>query len=170
MLIASFFGIGIGLLLAKMEWKIYTLFPILLFFIVSVVVFFKIDIGFSSQELIYFRNTPIERDLYIPLYVIAPFLYIFSAVVFVPLGQMLGRFLNQLPPLYGYIWDIVGSILGIVVFTFVSIAGLSPLYWFMISAVVYIVILAVNRSRFRFAAIILIFVCGLVYLISQNTI
>lgn len=47
-------------------------------------------------------------------------------LVFVPLGQLLGRALDELPPSRSYMWDLTGSIVGVIGCSLTAFLGLSP--------------------------------------------
>ena len=58
-------------------------------------------------------------------------LFITVAVIFVPLGKQIGASLKAVnPQLQGYIINILGSLVGVLVFTAVSFLGLRPWWWF----------------------------------------
>jgi SAM-dependent methyltransferase len=63
-------------------------------------------------------------------------MFAFTTMVFVPLGQRLGRLLRAMPPLRAYGWDIFGSLVGIATITTLSFCSLPPVFWFLAFVVV----------------------------------
>jgi len=55
-----------------------------------------------------------------------------NTAAFVPLGQMLGRAFDQLPPIRAYSVNVTGAILGIGAFALFSVIGLPPTVWFLV--------------------------------------
>jgi len=55
--------------------------------------------------------------------------FVWVAVLFFPLGVLLGRWFGMLAPLRAYLVNIVGSLLGTLLFTLVSFSGLGPDVW-----------------------------------------
>ena len=60
---------------------------------------------------------------------------LFTALVFVPIGQLCGRLLDRLPQLQAYGWNLVGSLGGVVLMFVVSYLWTPPLVWFVLAAV-----------------------------------
>jgi hypothetical protein len=55
-----------------------------------------------------------------------------NTAAFVPLGQMLGKAFDQLPPIRAYSVNVFGAILGIAAFALFSLLGLPPAIWFLV--------------------------------------
>ena len=77
--------------------------------------------------------------------------YIMSSFTFVPLGQIIGKrlkiFQSQRKPLMGYVYDLVGSILGVILFALTNVSGIFPVYWFAILFSVGIILLLSRKKR-----------------------
>ena len=56
--------------------------------------------------------------------------FVLTVFLFVPLGQVTGRWMGGLPPLSAYIANLAGSLCGILAFSGVSYLNLSPGWWF----------------------------------------
>jgi spermidine synthase len=130
-LIAAFLGLGIGCLLSEFKFKLMNLFPFLLLVIVLVVFGFKfveVSTGLMQGELL--------RGFYaakgVNFIFIITILFAFISLFFVPLGQQLGVSLKLLSPLTAYSINILGSIFGVVVFSYVSYLMINPFFWFLL--------------------------------------
>jgi spermidine synthase len=62
--------------------------------------------------------------------------FIVGTITFIPLGQLLAERLNTFQKissnLWGYSWNLLGSLLGVIVFSFISFLGLFPFVWFSV--------------------------------------
>ncbi|MGO9864623.1 MAG: hypothetical protein ACLPLR_13505 [Terriglobales bacterium] len=83
-------------------------------------------------------------------------LLFFITYIFIPIGQTVSRQIELAPrPLYGYSWNLAGSLAGILAFFAVSWMALPPVLWFT-AVLVAMALLQSNRNdRVRIAAAIL---------------
>jgi len=134
-LLASFLGIGLGILQARRTVDLQAVFPLVLAVIVVVVSVFKLEIRVTSSQVIFFRDTEVTTQG-IEAFFLLPLVFLLVVVLFVPLGQTLGRLLVAVrPPLLAYTIDVVGSIAGSALFAAISFLGAPPGVWFAIGAV-----------------------------------
>jgi hypothetical protein len=134
-LIATFLGMGVGLVRAESARKLkWISLPATLLLLGAVGVFSaaRIAVPNDKREFIWgiFGNTDSGRS--IPLLVVVAVLFALIALFFVPLGALLGEQFAKLPPLRAYAADIVGSLLGILAFGLLSALGEPPIVWFAI--------------------------------------
>ena len=142
-LIASFLGLGLGCANHTTEKIFYRHFPWLITSLCLV-------IAFSSFLGITFLPFPIGDYLIVgdvtggfnystlanKVLAMGKFLAVVSLLfglcvgVFLGLGQKLGQTLGGFSPLKAYTVNIAGSVTGVLVFSSISFAGWSPLYWF----------------------------------------
>lgn len=134
-LIASFLGIGVGVLSARRTHLLLPYFPALLVLFVLAVGLFRFDLNIESPESLYFGSVPGGRNQTDP-YFLVPLFFLFIVGLSVPLAQELGRLFQRLPPLRAYFFDIIGSLLGILAFSANSLLGTAPPVWFAVLAVV----------------------------------
>jgi len=136
-LLASFFGIGLGCLLADRREQLFGFFP---WFLLAMVLLAatRINISWSSSGAIYFQCCRPGNFSTVPLWAVVPLLFPLVALVFVGPAQKLGRLFQAIPPLQAYTWDIVGSLAGIAAFGLCSFLGTGPLVWFAIAAAAYL--------------------------------
>lgn len=97
-----------------------------------------IDVGGQgSPQLIYFGTEYRARDIstfVVPIEVVAATFFALIAIVFVGLGQVMGRTFNRVDNrVAAYTVNIAGSLAGIVAFALASWFRTSPLVWFTIA-------------------------------------
>jgi len=132
-LIAAFLGLGLGAMLARRRRQLIRYQPLLLLGLVLVAVFFQRyvkTLNTSGGDSFY---TDWWREAKIALLLVEclAFFFVLITVVFIPLGQKIGRDMATVsPPLKAYTINILGSLAGVVTFTFVSIFELPPWCWF----------------------------------------
>lgn len=146
-LLASFLGMSCGCLAAKKrrDWLHY--FPLIaLTTIVAAFATtaayrywsgFAVDVGSqnSPQEVFFgteYRNPDVARFV-VPIEAIAGLFFILAALMFVGLGQVLGRAFDAYPNrVLGYTLNIGGSIAGILGFSALAFLQAPPAVWFLI--------------------------------------
>ncbi|MGH9140193.1 MAG: spermidine synthase, partial [Vicinamibacterales bacterium] len=146
-LLAAFLGISVGCLAAARRRNlIETVVPTLLLgmtlacLVLYVYTHFSaimIDVGGQgSPQQIFFGTEYRARDLtrfVIPLEAVAGLFFVFIALAFVGLGQVMGRGFNLLPDrMTAYTVNIAGSLAGIAGFALVSYLRAPPSVWFAI--------------------------------------
>ena len=136
-LIGAFLGLGVGALRARGKpfmvlWPISLLTVIGLSWAMSGVAFTANNVS-EHLWLLYDdlgTDAPVLEGIRVPLVV----LFLLSSLTFVPLGQFVGTrleiFRERSSALWGYGFDLGGSLLGVIAFTAVSSAGLRPIAWF----------------------------------------
>jgi len=138
-LLSAFLGLGLGSLRAKRRSLLWA-WPVGLVALVAAVaalsrVVFTQSSGAEHLWLLYYdldRSAPVVNDVRIPIVAV----FVLSAACFVPLGQFvaarLDLFRERSGAVWGYAWDVVGSILGVVAFAVLSFSGAFPAIWFAI--------------------------------------
>ena len=157
-LISAFLGLGIGALLAagrSLRW----LWPVSLLILVTVSVALG-RVAFTQESaseflwLLYFdlpEDAPLVHGVRPPILL----LFVLTAVTFIPLGQIVARrlqvFRQRSSALWGYAWDLGGSLTGVAGFAVFSFLRTPPTVWFgaflVLGAVVF---LASRWSRWIF--------------------
>ena len=146
-LIASFLGMSCGCLASRHGSKWLALFPVLALttFAVARLIMalysywggLAIDVGgqASPQEVFFgaeFRNPDLAQFV-VPIEAIAALFFVLITLMFVGLGQTLGRAFDAYPNrVVGYSLNIGGSLAGIVGFSLLSFAQAPPAIWFAI--------------------------------------
>lgn len=165
LLMASFLGIGLGILLGRRGWSPGVApFALLLFAVVAIVYKFKLNIQIRDQNELFFGLTDASANTdYFALLLLVVLVTSLMAALALPLGPLL----KSMRPLRAYAIDIGGSMAGIAGFTALSAAGTNPLLWFGVATVL-LVMLELGRgvrawSLGAFAAI-----GATIFLVSTN--
>ena len=149
-LIASFFGIGFGMVLGKPSIVIKRLFPLIAASLLLLITFASplglthvIPPGGSYQMWGAEFSQPTGGHL-VALWVILRTLEYFAIIpgimylvvaFFTVLGGIVGERLATLPPLQGYGVNLAGSLAGILIFTLLSVSGSPPFVWVLLGLV-----------------------------------
>jgi SAM-dependent methyltransferase len=132
-LLASFLGLGVGILSARRRLPLGPrTFPVLVLSAAILIAATKFELHIGSAGLLYYGAgesnsvAPSENALVLP----AAFLLV--SLLFVCVGRPLGLLLAQVaPPLKAYALDIAGSLAGIVAFFLLSWFEQPPVVWFV---------------------------------------
>src|SRR3954468_1250561 len=147
-LMAAFLGMSVGCLTATRKSNFINIVLPLLFISVSLALITFIeykksnsalvfDVGNqASPQLIYFGTEYRAKDpskFVIPIEVVAGIFFVLIAMIFVGLGQVMGRAFDAIPSRIGsYTTNVFGSLLGIVAFFCASWFKTSPHVWFLV--------------------------------------
>ncbi len=128
-LLASFLGMGLGILAARRTTLRFPSFPILLVALVAVVAVNRFELNIASTDVLYFGSgtTGWARA---ESFILLPLIFTFVAAAFVPLARSLGLLFTQAAPLTAYTYDILGSMAGTAAFFVIGYFALPPIYWF----------------------------------------
>lgn len=130
-LIATFLGMGMGILLAKVRFSLILCTPFLLILLLGLTRFFSFGIDATTKDIVYLQYVQTRGDIILPAYVLLPMLFTIVASIFTCLAQPLGRFFHDAKrPLAMYVFDIVGSLIGIMAFYSGVFLSFPPLAWF----------------------------------------
>jgi len=167
-LLSTFLGMSVGCLAAssRRNWT-RAVMPLLLMAVVlaaGVLWIFvnyrgvMVDVGGQqSPQQVFFGTEYRPRDLskfVVPLEVLASVFFIVIALVFVGLGQVMGRAFNDSHDrLYAYISNIAGSIAGIATFALASYLWSTPLTWFAVVILIWLYFLKDRRLVQLYSAV-----------------
>jgi len=138
-LISSFLGLGLGMFLSRYDRDLFKLFPFGLLAIISVFLSFKqfeIIVPIENSEWIWSYYGKSSEEMYsssFGIFTALTFVFIFTTALFAIVGQKIGRLLNIFQSNKAYMINVAGSLLGVVIFGFLSFAGSwfnSPAFWF----------------------------------------
>jgi len=154
MLLSSFLGLGVGAMTSHRKARLFGWFPVLLLLDIGVLLLCRqVALGASNAEVRFYAVALQLRN-----YLILIGVFIANAVIFVPLGQEIGRIFSALPRLTAYAWDLGGSLCGTLSFGLFSFLCFSPMVGTAIVTVIYL-ILGNRKSWFwqvpAFAVVIL---------------
>jgi hypothetical protein len=135
LLMASFLGIGVGILWGRDPRRIpISPFGPLLLSLILLVTQVQVAVHLGSPDEIFFglaESTGADIN-----FVALPLMVILAAVIMAGLAVPLGPLLTSMPPLRAYSIDILGSMAGIALFTVLSAAGTPPVAWFLVLAMI----------------------------------
>jgi hypothetical protein len=133
LLMASFLGIGIGILLGRSNRKLaVSPFAWLLFGVVLLVLVAHLDVQVKSTDEVFFglaESTSADTN-----FVVLPLVFVLVTALMAALALPLGPLLKSQPPLQAYALDITGSMAGIAGFGILSALWTPPLVWFGVVA------------------------------------
>ena len=134
LLMASFLGIGLGILLGRRTGRYVPLWPfaLLLLGVVFLVYQAQLDVKVSSNDELFFGLA--ESQSADTNFLVLPLVVVLVTSLMAALALPLGPLLKSMPPLRAYAIDIAGSMSGIVGFTVLSAAGTDPRVWFIVAA------------------------------------
>jgi hypothetical protein len=134
LLMASFLGIGVGILWGRDPKRIpISPFGPLLLALVVLVTQFRVTIELTSPDEIFFGLSE-SQGADINFFVL-PALVLLATVIMAGLAVPLGKLLTSMPPLKAYSIDILGSMTGVAAFTLLSALGTPPIVWFTVVAI-----------------------------------
>ena len=144
LLIASFLGIGLGILLGRARPRLpVSPFALILFGLVAVVLKAQLNLQVPAGDQIFYGlelNHAADTN-----FIVLPVLMVSVVALMATLALPLGGLLRSMPPLRAYGIDIAGSLAGIATFGVISAIGLEPNVWFSIAAVL-LTLLALGKG------------------------
>ncbi|HEX6463381.1 MAG TPA: hypothetical protein VFZ98_02960, partial [Vicinamibacterales bacterium] len=134
-LLAAFLGIGVGSLLASARARLFAWFPLVLFVLVAVVYFFRLEVSVQSSGDIFFSSGTPQKVVTVESTYLLPVLFVIVAALFMALAQRMAAEMSTLPPLAAYTTNILGSLAGVTAFAVMSWREAPPDYWFALVVV-----------------------------------
>ena len=129
-LLASFLGIGLGIMVSRREKLRLPDFFVWLFVLIAVTRLSQFELYLPSTQVLYYvageEVAPPENSIVLPV------IFTLVTVAFIILSRPLGKLLRMLPPLEAYGLDILGSLAGIATFFMMSYFSLPPYIWFFV--------------------------------------
>jgi hypothetical protein len=150
-LMASFLGIGLGMLTARRPRFWFPPFPLMVLLLVLIVLWNKFDLRISSTEVLYYGAGETQSAT-AENYMVLPIIFGLVVACFIPLSRSFGQLFAQIQPLTAYTYDIIGSLVGIAGFSVIAYFALPPLVWFIL--LVGLLLLLSARQTVVYTAII----------------
>lgn len=140
-LLGSFLGIGLGFLRAlQPDRRLPYYSPVALIALIVFLSFFPVAVNRAgASSVIYFNLTTSGP----PIWVTLPVIFLAVATVMAGPGELVADCFKDLPRLDAYRFDLLGSLIGITAFTACAFSGTPPLVWFIIVALLFIVLFGV---------------------------
>src|SRR6266487_3666584 len=152
-LLASFLGIGLGMLSARRKRFWFLPFPLMVLLLVIVVGLNRFDLRISTTQVLYYGAGEYQ-SAHAENFIVLPIIFGLVTACFIPLARSFGQLFRQVEPLTAYTFDIIGSLMGIACFSAMSYFSLPPLAWFAILALP-ILLLSARRTVLAVAATLL---------------
>jgi len=135
-MMAAFMGLGIGFAVAEHRKDLwYCFLPLTLVYVPIVVAVGRLT-GYRALIMpeggeFVWRTANLSLSVSTAVFVLMVLLFfLYTMLLFLPIGQLTGRLMNGLPPLLAYMVNILGSLVGIWAFSGVSYLRLPPWVWF----------------------------------------
>src|SRR5947209_5566581 len=152
-LLASFLGIGLGMLAARRQRFWFPPFPVLPILMVFIIAHFKFQLYINSVQVLYYGAGEAGNQ---ESFIILPIVFGIVVLCFIPLARSFGQLFTQVKPLTAYTYDIIGSLAGIACFSAMSYFSLPPLVWF---SVLTLAVLLLSAKRVVLLAAVVMGVC-----------
>src|SRR3954447_23274267 len=105
-LLASFLGMGLGILSARRQRFWFPPFPVLVLLLVVGVAANRFDLQIATTDVLYFGDAQ-AQSARSENFLVLPLIFVLVAASFIPLSRALGLLLTQAKPLTAYTFDIV---------------------------------------------------------------
>ncbi|MDP2981511.1 MAG: hypothetical protein Q8N67_05555 [Candidatus Omnitrophota bacterium] len=151
-LISSFLGLGTGLLLSKKKYDLFPGFSIALSIGVFIIIFSKnifVYIPPDAQTWLwsyYGGNRFYLPSFKMPIVFVLGIVFSLETIIFIPVGQKIGKLMAGLSPISGYTSNIIGSLLGVICFGAASFFQAPAYIWFLIVLVLVAAVLYRKRA------------------------
>jgi spermidine synthase len=150
-LMASFLGIGLGILSTRGSWRPrIDPAPLLLFLLTAVVISGRLNVALPSTDQVFIGAAP-PALVDVNVGVLAAVI-VLTTLAMAALARPLGPLFRELPPLRAYATDIAGALFGIALFAALSAFETQPPVWFGVLSVL-LILLALGTRIDRGAAV-----------------
>jgi len=173
-LIASFLGLGLGFLLSERKWEMFHIFPwVFLTFTIIILLLENIQIILPSNAQAWIWSYYQGNRLYTPAFKM-PIITVLGAVftlvvlIFIPLGQKIGKLMSGFSPLYGYTLNIMGSLFGVLCFGIFSFFSSPAFIWFFVAG--FLAVLVLYKKRIFITALFIITIVTIIIGFSERNI
>ncbi|HYJ04123.1 MAG TPA: hypothetical protein VEX43_03255 [Chthoniobacterales bacterium] len=165
-LLASFLGMGLGLLAARRATFRFPSFPLMVLLLTAVVAVNRFELNISTTDVLYFGSGT-HGFAQAESFILLPLIFTFVAAAFIPLARTLGSLFTQTAPLTAYTFDILGSLAGTAAFFIIGYFALPPIYWFGILGV--FVLLLSARAEWLRSALLILAAAGIALFLQRGT-
>jgi len=165
-LLASFLGMGLGILAARRATFRFPPFPLMVLLLAAVVALNRFELNISSTDVLYFGSGT-QGVARAESFILLPLIFSFVAAAFIPLGRTLGLLFTQAAPLTAYTFDILGSLAGTAAFFIIGYFALPPIYWFAVLGLLVLVLSA--KRQFIPSALMLVAAAAIALFLQRGT-
>jgi hypothetical protein len=156
-LIASFLGIGIGFLRSKSSVNYFPFSPIFLAAVIYICYKFSYQyqaVVDKSTDNLDYTVTYFKENLY-PIWITLPIVFIMVTALMSAIADGVARTFQLFLPLEAYRLEVLGSLLGIIVFSTLSYFHASPVYWGIVISLLFVSLLMAQWKSKNFLLIAL---------------
>ncbi|MFC5829677.1 spermidine synthase [Nonomuraea insulae] len=164
-LLGSFLGIGLGFLRVGRSRRQPYYSPVVLAVLVIVVLTFPVTVDRNTEGVLYWTSLSTSGP---PAWAILPVIFAAAAVVLMGPAELVGRCFPELPRLEAYRYDLIGSLTGIAAFTALSFLSAPPVFWGLIAAICYALLL-MPKPRTLYVGLVIVPALGVVGLLLTET-
>lgn len=175
-LIASFFGLGFGLLVSDYKANLFKFFSVILtIYVIAVLLLQYVDVNLppNAQEWIwsYYHSNRLNDSFFLTVSLIQLICIVFflTAFLFIPIGQKIGQLMKGLRPLSAYSINILGSLIGVIGFSMVSFLHFPAWAWFFIAGGLYVLII-LKEKMVRLNILLLLGIVLIAGVVEKNII
>ncbi|MDH5457568.1 MAG: hypothetical protein OEY26_02515 [Nitrospinota bacterium] len=149
-LIASFLGMGVGLIIQARGLKPLAGFIPMLILLLGVSQYFSnvvVHTPLSQEEFIFsirLNLSPSSQEW--GMVPVISIVFVLCTLVFIPLGSAIGQYFEKFPSLVAYSINVFGSLSGLAIFSLLSHFSMPPITWFTLGTVYYLVLCRENRK------------------------
>jgi SAM-dependent methyltransferase len=165
-LLASFLGMGLGILAARRATFRFPPFPLMVLLLTAVVAVNRFELHISSTDVLYFGSGT-HGVAQAESFILLPLIFTFVAASFIPLGRTLGSLFTQTAPLTAYTFDILGSLAGTAAFFVIGYFAVPPIYWFAVLGLLVLVLSA--KAQLIHSALLMIAAAGIALFLQRGT-
>ena len=162
-LISCFLGLGIGYAiknrpLTSLNW----VFPLLAVQILTLYFFSQTPISTIlinpiAEQFTMGIDTARGFSHIIIIYFFIIFVFILNALCFIPLGNLISFLMNKMNTLESYSYNLLGSLIGIILFIVFSFLSTTPMVWIIFSLVLFILIVKDELKEFKISIMVVLF-------------
>ncbi len=138
-LLASFLGMGLGILAARRPQFRFPSFGVMVLVLTAVVAVNRFELNISSTDVLYFGSGT-QGWARAESFILLPLIFTFVAASFIPLARSLGMLFTQTAPLTAYTFDILGSLAGTAAFFMIGSFAVPPVYWFAMLGLLVVIV------------------------------
>jgi hypothetical protein len=165
-LLASFLGMGLGILAARRASFRFPPFPLMVLLLTAVVAVNRFELNISSTDVLYFGSGT-HGVAQAESFILLPLIFTFVAAAFIPLARTLGSLFTQTAPLTAYTFDILGSLAGTAAFFIIGYFALPPIYWFAVLGL--LVLILSTKAKLIRSALLMIVAAGIALFLQRGT-
>ena len=170
-LLSCFLGLGIGLIFK--DRKFYSIKWVYPLFFVQITLMYCLYLTPAATILMnpIAEQWTMGQDMakgflhLLIVYLFIILIFLFNALCFIPIGHLITKLMSTIEKLEAYSYNLIGSIVGVIVIAFLSYLWTSPIIWISVSFLMYFIL--INKVNTKMFLPIISFL-GLVIILTTN--